>query len=254
MAQRTQLLKWPGTQGLVGWWRFEGTAAKTLSVPDQTGNKAMTLVQGTSLIQDLWPTRGDRYCLGFNGLNDATRYGSMSFGTSDPAYFGTGAQTVATSITAICVAHAIGNGGNGNGRLFDYGGAIEMLLVNSSLRGNLKTTSATITGTAPSVTYLNTGRPVVFSFTYSVSDQTFRINTNSTQGTAIQNLLADNVGTNGTNSAAFRLSSQTSLASQLNGQIMELAIFKNRQLSASECYNFIYARRPSLRGSRVAIT
>lgn len=254
MAQRNQLLKWPGTRGLVGWWRFEGTAAKTLSVPDQTGNKAMTLVQGTSLIQDLWPTRGDRYCLGFDGLNDATRYGSMSFGTSDPAYFGTGAQTVGTSITAICVAHAIGNGGNGNGRLFEYANLIDMILVNNSLRGNIKTIGTTITGTAPSITYLSTGRPVVFAFTYSVSDQTLRIITNGTQGTAVQDLGAGNPGTNGTASAAFRLSSQASLASQLNGQIMELAIFKNRQLSASECYNFIYARRPSLRGSRVAIT
>lgn len=242
---RTANLVWPGTAGLVGWWRFDGTAVNGLSVPDSSGNnKPMGLIQGTS--PAIWSTYGGQRCLTFPGINTADTYGSITFSTADAAYFGTGAATVGTSVTLIAKAHALGNGGNGNGRIFEYTGLADMLLVNNSLRGNVKTVGTTISGTAPSITYTATGRPVVFAFTYSVADQTFRIHTNGTAGTAVQNAAAGNAGTNTTANVAFRLSSQNSLASQLNGQIMEVAIFKNRQLTAAETYNFMNARRPPL--------
>lgn len=218
--------------GLVGWWRFRnsdfGTSTLTNEIP---GGPSFTLTAPS------WNFIDGANALFFAGAGTATSYGDITVAAGDPLDL-----SGATSMTRIVKVKSLGSGGNGNGRVIS-GPWGDIIVRTNDVNNSLTTAAGGGFINFSYTTIYNTGKPAIIAETYNGSDGIRRLIQN---GVEVATASGASAALNSSLTGKIKLGAQrtsTENASQFHGYVYEIAIFKNRQLTAQETVDLFKMRK-----------
>jgi len=183
-----------------------------------------------TLTSPRWVSHGGRNALQYNQTSQSVGTGTIT-ASSLLDFSG------ATAATIIARINFVGNGGNNNGRVIGSPFSDHVLR-----EGTINSTFITATTNIRwSSSYTPTDKTCWVAYSYDSSNNTTRLIVDGVQASS----------TTGNNAGAFssgltgtiKLGADQNVTSLPRGFIYEVAIFKNRALTATECDSFAKARR-----------
>jgi hypothetical protein len=220
--------------GIAGWWR--------LRLEDFGSNQLTNEVPGGqhfSLTSPAWVVVDGRPALSYSGQTTPTSYGTISVTANDLLHF---PLDTVSALTVVARVSALGNGGNGFGRVVAFSNVFDFICRASALRIGGPTASGNSDWEAGGQSVFSTGRPAIIAFTYNAADNTIRNIVNGVEVATLNAGIGGNIDGNA-GTTTLNLGRATNGTSGLNGYLYELAIFKNRQLTAAETVTLLKMRK-----------